>query len=195
MDRDDSPSTRPVRAHSPRLSRASGNARPGDAACIRPPAVRFSLFWQPPFRIAEATPDLENPFRSWRSTSPTVRGGLVEKIERDPEHVGLAELEIARHGYGDRIRVVRGEAADVLPELDGPYDLIFSDSDPDEMPLDLEHFFRLLRRPGAARQCESLPRSVRTGPPGNRADGPVSEGVRDEGLRGPRDGQRVRAVC
>jgi predicted O-methyltransferase YrrM len=75
-------------------------------------------------------------------------GGLVETIERDPEHAGLAELEIARAGYGDRIRVIRGQAADVLPELDGQYELIFSDGEPEEMPLDLEHFFRLLRPRG-----------------------------------------------
>jgi predicted O-methyltransferase YrrM len=38
--------------------------------------------------------------------------------------------------------------ADVLPGLDEPYDLIFSDGDPEEMRLDLEHFLRLLRPGG-----------------------------------------------
>jgi predicted O-methyltransferase YrrM len=36
----------------------------------------------------------------------------------------------------------------VLPGPDGPYDLIFSDGDPEEMPLDLDHFLRLLRPGG-----------------------------------------------
>jgi predicted O-methyltransferase YrrM len=75
-------------------------------------------------------------------------GALVETIERDAEHARLAELEIARAGYGDRIRVVRGRAADLLPGLDGPYDLIFSDADPEEMPIALDHFLRLLRPRG-----------------------------------------------
>jgi predicted O-methyltransferase YrrM len=70
---------------------------------------------------------------------------LVETIERDAEHVRVAELEIARTRYGDRIRVIHGHAADVLPGLREPYDLIFSDADPEEMPLALDHFFRLLR--------------------------------------------------
>ena len=74
--------------------------------------------------------------------------GKVETIERDAEHVRLAEQTILREGYGDRIRVVRGRGADVLPGLDGPYDLIFSDGDPEEMPLDLEHFLHLLRPGG-----------------------------------------------
>jgi predicted O-methyltransferase YrrM len=74
--------------------------------------------------------------------------GKVETIERDAEHARLAEQTILREGYGDSIRVLRGRGADVLPGLDGPYDLIFSDSDPEEMPLDLEHFLRLLRLGG-----------------------------------------------
>jgi predicted O-methyltransferase YrrM len=72
--------------------------------------------------------------------------GLVETIELDPDHVPLAETEIEREGYADRIRVLSGSGRDVLPKLQGPYDLIFSDGDPEEMPLDLDHFLRLLRR-------------------------------------------------
>ncbi len=75
-------------------------------------------------------------------------GALVETIERDAEHVRLAELEIAQAGYGDRILVICGHAAVVLPGLSGPYDLIFSDADPEEMPITLDHFLRLLRPRG-----------------------------------------------
>jgi predicted O-methyltransferase YrrM len=75
-------------------------------------------------------------------------GAVVETIEREPQHVRLAELEISEAGYGDRIRVIQGEAADVLPGLSGPYDLIFSDADPEEMPIALDHFLRLLRPGG-----------------------------------------------
>jgi predicted O-methyltransferase YrrM len=74
--------------------------------------------------------------------------GVVETIERDTEHVALAERTILREGYRDRIRVLRGRGADVLPGLDGPYDLIFSDGDPEELPQDLDHFLRLLRPGG-----------------------------------------------
>jgi predicted O-methyltransferase YrrM len=74
--------------------------------------------------------------------------GKVETIERDAEHARLAEQTILREGYGDRIRVLRGRGADVLPGLDVPYDLIFSDGDPEELPQDLDHFLRLLRSGG-----------------------------------------------
>jgi predicted O-methyltransferase YrrM len=75
-------------------------------------------------------------------------GGVVETIERDAEHVALAEETVTREGFGGRIRILRGRGADVLPGLEEPYDLIFSDGDPQEMPVDLEHFLRLLRRGG-----------------------------------------------
>jgi predicted O-methyltransferase YrrM len=75
-------------------------------------------------------------------------GALVETIERDAEHERLAELEIARAGDGGRIRVISGQAAEILPSLSGPYDLIFSDADPEEMPISLDHFLRLLRPRG-----------------------------------------------
>jgi predicted O-methyltransferase YrrM len=75
-------------------------------------------------------------------------GGMVETIERDTEHVALAERIILREGYGDRTRVSRSRGADVLPGLDGPYDLIFSNGDPEELPQDLDHFLRLLRPGG-----------------------------------------------
>jgi predicted O-methyltransferase YrrM len=75
-------------------------------------------------------------------------GGVVETIERDAEHVALAEETVTREGFGGRIRILRGRGADVLPCLEEPYDLIFSDGDPQEMPVDLEHFLRLLRRGG-----------------------------------------------
>jgi len=75
-------------------------------------------------------------------------GGVVETIERDTEHALLADESIAREGYGERIAVLGGRGADVLHALPGPYDLIFSDGDPAEMPLDLDHFLRLLRPGG-----------------------------------------------
>jgi predicted O-methyltransferase YrrM len=72
----------------------------------------------------------------------------VGTIERDVEHARLAEQTILREGYGNRIRVLLGRGAEALPGLDGPYDLIFSNGDPGEMPLDLDHFLRLLRPGG-----------------------------------------------
>lgn len=72
-------------------------------------------------------------------------GGHVDTVEHDEGHAVLAEEQVRREGYADRIRVLRGRAAIVLEELEGPYDLVFSDCDPEEMPVALDHFLRLLR--------------------------------------------------
>src|SRR2546428_7301006 len=41
-------------------------------------------------------------------------GGLVETIERAPDHAGLTALQIAQTGYGVALRVNRGQAATLL---------------------------------------------------------------------------------
>jgi len=51
-------------------------------------------------------------------------GGRVETIDRFPEHVALARRYVEEAGLGERIQVIEGEGAGVLPALNGPYDLI-----------------------------------------------------------------------
>jgi predicted O-methyltransferase YrrM len=75
-------------------------------------------------------------------------GAIVDTIERDLEHVRLAEAEIERAGYADRIRVIIGQATEILPGLTESYDLVFSDADPEDLPRALDQFTRLLRPVG-----------------------------------------------
>lgn len=51
----------------------------------------------------------------------------VDTIEIDSGHADIAEAELARLGLSDRVRVLRGDAKDVLKDLDEPYDVVFSD--------------------------------------------------------------------
>ncbi len=74
--------------------------------------------------------------------------GTVETIEKDPVHVELAALQLAREGYGGRVTIHQGSGADILPRLGGPYDLIFCDGELDEYLVDLDQFLRLLRPAG-----------------------------------------------
>jgi predicted O-methyltransferase YrrM len=48
----------------------------------------------------------------------------------------------------DRVNVLRGQARDILPGLTEPYDLVFVDSDWQELPDWIEHFARLTREGG-----------------------------------------------
>jgi predicted O-methyltransferase YrrM len=70
----------------------------------------------------------------------------VDTIESDPLHAELAEGWLEREGLLDRIRVLRGDAEDVLPSLTGPYDIVFVDGGGPELEA---HVPRLIRQRGA----------------------------------------------
>ncbi len=72
----------------------------------------------------------------------------VETLEHDAEHADLARRHIEAEQMGARVRVLVGWGRIILPDLRGPYDLIFFDGDPAESVLDLGHFERLLRAGG-----------------------------------------------
>lgn len=75
-------------------------------------------------------------------------GGRLDTIEVDPVHAEAATGWIARAGLDDRVRVVRGAALDVLPTLEGPYDLAFIDAVKTEYLDYLDHCLRLVRPGG-----------------------------------------------
>ncbi|SES71788.1 Predicted O-methyltransferase YrrM [Natronincola peptidivorans] len=54
-------------------------------------------------------------------------GGFVTTIERDEERVQRARLNIEKANLSHHIRIIEGEAQDVLNFLDAKYDLIFLD--------------------------------------------------------------------
>ena len=73
---------------------------------------------------------------------------ILETIERDEEHAKIAREHFTSEALGERIKVLLGLGASVLPTLQGAYDLIYFDTDPAESLLDLEQFERLLRPGG-----------------------------------------------
>lgn len=82
-------------------------------------------------------------------------GARLVTIERSAEHADLAREAFRRAGESDRVRLVVGDAREVLPALtaevrDGaePYDLLFVDADKRGYPDYLEAG-RSLLRPGA----------------------------------------------
>ncbi len=54
-------------------------------------------------------------------------GGRVETIDRFTEHVEAIRRYAEQFGMGDRIIARAGEADDVLPTLDGTYDIVHDD--------------------------------------------------------------------
>ena len=72
-------------------------------------------------------------------------GGLLVTNEFEPLHAEIAGENFRRAGVEDRVRIVLGDALDVLPELaaHAPYDLAFIDTGkeiyPDALDFALEH--------------------------------------------------------
>lgn len=72
----------------------------------------------------------------------------VDTIEAVEEHADLAEAEFDRRGLAPRIRVLRGQAREILPGLTEPYEIIFVDAYWAEYPALLPHLTRLTRPGG-----------------------------------------------
>lgn len=70
-------------------------------------------------------------------------GGELHTIEGDAEAAFWAARHFAASPYASRITLHRGEAADLLPTLPGPWDMIFLDGDKRSYP---EHFGALVDR-------------------------------------------------
>ena len=63
-------------------------------------------------------------------------GGKVWTIEYEPQHAEVAEQVIENAGYADRVEVITGAGAYVLPNLEehGPFDAVFVDADKESYP-------------------------------------------------------------
>jgi predicted O-methyltransferase YrrM len=77
-----------------------------------------------------------------RALSPA---GKVVTIERSADHVAVARCNFAFAGLESKIDLRVGCAAEVLAELQGPFDLIFIDADKPNNPLYLEWALKLAR--------------------------------------------------
>ena len=71
-------------------------------------------------------------------------GGTVTTIDRFEVMLKDARPNIKRMGLEDTIKILEGDAADILPTLEGPYDVIFLDAAKGQYNSFLPHCLRLL---------------------------------------------------
>lgn len=102
-------------------------------------------------------------------------GGTVTTVELRPEYATVAGESIAAAGLADRVVQQVGPALDVLPALDGPFDLAFLDADKATMDQQLRLTLERMR-PGGVVICDNVVRDGRVADPGQD----------DESLRGIR---------
>lgn len=58
--------------------------------------------------------------------------GRVVTLELDPDRAALATDFLQRAGVAERVEIVEGDARMTIPDLEGPFDLIFVDAAKDE---------------------------------------------------------------
>ena len=72
-------------------------------------------------------------------------GGELLTVERDPDTAKLAAENLQRTGVADRVRILVGDAREIVKDLEGPFDLIFNDIDKEGYPVVLPRCADLLR--------------------------------------------------
>jgi len=94
--------------------------------------LRMISGWIRPKRILEI--GTYTAYSSLCLAAGLTRGGELVTIEHDPERVEFAERYIAEAGLQQSIRIITGEATDVLREMEDFYDLCFLDADKRDYP-------------------------------------------------------------
>ncbi len=99
-------------------------------------------------------------------------GGRLVTLEADPHHAAVARANLAAAGLADVVEVREGPALDTLPNVEGPFDLVFIDADKRNNPNYLDWALRL-SRPGTVIVCDNVVRRGRITDPEN-AEGDVT---------------------
>jgi predicted O-methyltransferase YrrM len=81
----------------------------------------------------------------WLGEALRTTGGRLISIEREEELYRQAQKNLAAAGLSDIVELVLGDARTVVETLEGPFDLIFQDSDKRLYPVLLEKCIELTR--------------------------------------------------
>lgn len=84
----------------------------------------------------------------WLADAARATGGRVTTLEVNPDKTALAHANLATAGLAGVVEVIEGNAIDKLPELPGPYDIVFLDADRASYPAYLELIVPKLRTGG-----------------------------------------------
>ena len=68
-------------------------------------------------------------------------GGIVQTIDNNEERVGLINRYISEAGLSDKIIALTGNATQLIPEIEGDFDIVFIDADKSNYPV----YFQLVK--------------------------------------------------
>ncbi len=70
----------------------------------------------------------------WLAWSLAPAGGHIISIDRNPDKHALARENLRRANFLDRVELRTGDAAEIVRQLTGPFDLVFLDADRRKFP-------------------------------------------------------------
>lgn len=62
-------------------------------------------------------------------TKNSPAGAEITTVEKNPEHARTTEQNVERAQLENQIKIIQGDAKEILPKLPGPFDLVFLDAD------------------------------------------------------------------
>ena len=74
--------------------------------------------------------------------------GIIDTIERDEERIKEAKVNIKNVGLEDKINLYEGDAVEILPTLNGKYDMVFIDAAKGKYPFFLKEALRMINQNG-----------------------------------------------
>lgn len=74
--------------------------------------------------------------------------GKIDTIERDEERIAQAKENFKNVGVEDKIKLYEGDAVEILPTLNGNYDVVFIDAAKGKYPFFLDQALRMLSDKG-----------------------------------------------
>jgi predicted O-methyltransferase YrrM len=87
-------------------------------------------------------------YSSIRIAGNLKKKGTVHTIEKSKDNIKLANGYIKKSGFEDKIKILEGNALDIMPGLDKKYDFIFLDADKNEYSKLLVLSIPLLKKDG-----------------------------------------------
>lgn len=76
------------------------------------------------------------------------KDGIIDTIERDEERLKEAKENVKRLELESKIKIYEGDAVEILPTLNGKYDIVFIDAAKGKYPFFLKEAQRLLKPQG-----------------------------------------------
>ncbi len=73
---------------------------------------------------------------------------VIHTIEKSQDNISVAKEFIAKSGLGARIKLLEGDAVNVMPQLKKKYDIIFLDADKEDYKRLFDYSLVLLRKGG-----------------------------------------------